>query len=185
MIFQADAIECFLSPHRVSAYPNGLKLYQDEFHMDRETGSIVHRRHGQTKQRLLQFTSHDGAVDDEDDDELKSSRRPITRREYLLALRWWHDEYRYAAVCVASVALLGLLLRRYDQQPVPDLPFGIGFDMVIVAMMTSVRVALTAIVESSISQGAWIWVSEARQRHGRGHARLEDFKLYDGASRGL
>lgn len=153
--------------------------------MDREKGSVVRRRHGQTKYRPLQLAAHDGAVDDEDDDERKSPRRPTTGKEYLLALRWWHDEYRYAAVCIASAALLGLLFRHYDQQLVPDLPFGINFDMVIVAMMTSVRVALKAIVESSISQGAWIWLSGARQSRGRGHARLEDFRLYNEASRGL
>ncbi len=52
-------------------------------------------------------------------------------------------------------------------------------------MTTVVRVSMKGIVESSISQGAWIWVSSERQKRCKHHARLQDFRLFDEASRGL
>ncbi|KAF4507618.1 hypothetical protein G6O67_004097 [Ophiocordyceps sinensis] len=42
-----------------------------------------------------------------------------------------------------------------------------------------------SIVESCICQGAWIWVSKSHQARTRNRARLEDFKLFDEASRGF
>ena len=162
--------------------------------MDMATKLGVRRRRLQRKKTSLgnpapgghQFLpdTHDGPVDDDEETGPLVPRPPVTRREYFSALRWWQEEYCCALACIIGSTLLGLLLRRYDNQLVPDLPFG-NFDMAIVFMMTVVRVALKAIVEASISQGAWIWVSEARQRRGRSHARLEDFKLFDDASRGL
>jgi hypothetical protein len=43
---------------------------------------------------------------------------------------------------------------------------------------------MSAIVEAALSQGAWIWISEAAQRRSRHAARLSDFKVFDEASRG-
>ncbi|PHH92485.1 hypothetical protein CDD83_7233 [Cordyceps sp. RAO-2017] len=57
--------------------------------------------------------------------------------------------------------------------------------MIVIAIMTLVRVALGSIVESCICQGAWIWVSKSHQIRTRNRARLEDFKLFDEASRGF
>jgi hypothetical protein len=150
-------------------------------------GSAVRRRRVKKTTPLRvnhRLTFHDGTVDDEDFGPVQPKGR-VTFTEYLKALCWWTDEYRCAVVCILGSVLLGLLLHRYDDQLVPNLPFGLNLDMVIVAMMTAVRVALKGIVESSISQGAWIWVSEARQRRSKEKARLEDFKLFDEASRGL
>lgn len=77
------------------------------------------------------------------------------------------------------------LLEHYDSRVVPELSWGLQLDTAIIALVTVVRVSLKAIVESSISQGAWIWVSEAAQMRSDHHARLDDFKLFDEASRGL
>lgn len=49
--------------------------------------------------------------------------------------------------------------------------------------MSVYRLALKAIIESCIGQGAWIWVSGFRK--GKTEAKLEDFKMFDEASRGL
>ncbi|KAI1827489.1 hypothetical protein F4861DRAFT_536056 [Xylaria intraflava] len=49
--------------------------------------------------------------------------------------------------------------------------------------MSVYRLALKAIVETCVGQGAWIWVSGFRK--GKTEARLEDFKMFDDASRGL
>ncbi|KAI1425757.1 hypothetical protein F5Y12DRAFT_784381 [Xylaria sp. FL1777] len=47
--------------------------------------------------------------------------------------------------------------------------------------MSVYRLALKAIVETCIGQGAWIWVSGFRK--GKTEAKLEDFKMFDAASR--
>lgn len=128
----------------------------------------------------------DGAVDDEEEGPSITDHGPVQFREYLSALKWWDEEYRYALLCIIFAILLAMLLRRYDNELEPELPFGLNLDMVVVAMMTGVRVGLKAITEASISQGAWIWVSANYQRRlGNRHARLEDFKRFDEASRGL
>jgi len=44
---------------------------------------------------------------------------------------------------------------------------------------------MSAIVEAAISQGAWIWISEAGQHRSRHRAQLSDFKVFDEASRGM
>jgi hypothetical protein len=119
------------------------------------------------------------------DDENSSVASRVGRDQYIQALQWWYNEYRCAAICVVGAILLGLLLHQYDGHLVPVLPLGIQLEVIIVAMMTAVRVALKSCVESSISQGAWIWVSGARQQRCRTKARLEDFKKFDEASRGL
>ncbi|KAI0384069.1 hypothetical protein F5Y04DRAFT_248906 [Hypomontagnella monticulosa] len=49
--------------------------------------------------------------------------------------------------------------------------------------MSCFRIALRAIIQTCISQGAWIWVSAFRK--GRAEARLQDFKMFDDASTGL
>ncbi len=49
--------------------------------------------------------------------------------------------------------------------------------------MSVYRLALKAIVETCVGQGAWIWVSGFRK--GNTEAKLEDFKMFDEASRGL
>ncbi|KAI1502948.1 hypothetical protein F5X99DRAFT_426539 [Biscogniauxia marginata] len=63
----------------------------------------------------------------------------------------------------------------------------LGYDLqlstVVIAVMSVFRLALKGVVETCVSQGAWIWVSGFRK--GRTEARLEDFKMFDEASRGL
>ncbi|KAI1752198.1 hypothetical protein F4782DRAFT_547139 [Xylaria castorea] len=49
--------------------------------------------------------------------------------------------------------------------------------------MSVYRLALKAIIETCVGQGAWIWVSGFRK--GKTEARLEDFKMFDEASRAI
>ncbi|OBR10601.1 hypothetical protein CH63R_06293 [Colletotrichum higginsianum IMI 349063] len=145
------------------------------------------RRPRQKPRRRVRFCQgdHDGAVDDDDEAE-EGPPRPLPNHDYKAIYKWWNDEYRLVAVCITGAIVLGIIFGRFDKQVVPQLKGGIDFDVVIVAMFTCVRVAMSGIVESSISQAAWIWVSEARQRRTNNmRARLEDFKIYDEASRGL
>lgn len=146
--------------------------------------AIPPRRKHSKKREPLERTTHDGAVDDDDDNE--GPPRPRPESDYKFVSKWWHDEYRLVAVCIAGAIALGIVFQHYDRQMVPRLWLDVDFDVIIVAMFTCVRVAMSGIVESCISQAAWIWVSQARQARERDmRARLEDFKIYDEASRGL
>ncbi|KAK1969263.1 hypothetical protein LY78DRAFT_700934 [Colletotrichum sublineola] len=102
---------------------------------------------------------HDGAVDDDDDGE-EGPPRPLPKHDYRAIYKWWNDEYRLVAVCILGAIALGIIFRKFDKRVVPQLRGNIDFDVIIVAMFTCVRVAMSGIVESSISQAAWIWVSE-------------------------
>ncbi|KAF9876936.1 hypothetical protein CkaCkLH20_05782 [Colletotrichum karsti] len=123
---------------------------------------------------------HDGAVDDGDDEEGPPMPRP--KSDYKFVSKWWRDEYYLLAVCITAAIALGIVFKHYDEEIVPRLWLDIDFDVIIVAMFTCIRVAMSGIVESCISQAAWIWVSEARQAREKDmRARLEDFKIYDEA----
>jgi hypothetical protein len=104
-------------------------------------------------------------------------------------LGWWKEEYIYCGVCLVAAAGLVTLLAQYNGQLEPRFGTGSGLELstVIIAVMTVFRVALSAIVETALSQGAWIWVSAARQQRKKKTepARLEDFKMFNEASRGL
>lgn len=142
--------------------------------------------HRQLRKRApIQQIDRDGGVDDDDDAD-EGPLRPPPKSDYKSIYKWWNDEYRLVAVCIIGAIALGILFHRFDNQLIPKLPGDVDFDVIVVAMFTCVRVAMSGIVESSISQAAWIWVSEARQRRTNDmRARLEDFKIYDEASRGL
>ncbi|RDA87087.1 hypothetical protein CP532_0168 [Ophiocordyceps camponoti-leonardi (nom. inval.)] len=126
----------------------------------------------------------DGAADEEVQDNVELPRSSIAQR-YRSSFRWWAAEYRCAALCLAGIAVLSLLLWRYDGKLSPDFGLGIELNMIVIAIMTLVRVSLGSIVESCICQGAWIWVSKSYQTRTKNTARLEDFKLFDEASRGF
>lgn len=132
---------------------------------------------------------HDGAADEtEGDGETNTGNHgPRTRQKprRKSSFRWWADEYRCAALCMAGIVTLGLVLWHFDGKLAPRFEPGIELDMIVIAIMTLVRVTLGSIVESCICQGAWIWVSKSHQARKRNRARLEDFKLFDEASRGF
>ncbi|KAI1378585.1 hypothetical protein F4677DRAFT_411310 [Hypoxylon crocopeplum] len=71
----------------------------------------------------------------------------------------------------------------FDGQLEPEWNTNLKFSTIIVAVMSCFRLALKAVIETCISQGAWIWVSGFRK--GNIEARLEDFKLFDEAATGL
>lgn len=145
------------------------------------------------------------------------SRQEGVERFLWSAARWWQDEFWMLAVCVGTATGLAALLRHYDSRVVPESLAGLGglqLDTAVIALVTVVRVSLKAVVETALSQGAWLWVSErAQQRRWRRRqksqksrgccggggaesgarsdgddaaaARLSDFKVFDEASRGL
>lgn len=98
-------------------------------------------------------------------------------------LGWWTDEYWNCAMCIAAAAALIWLLWNYQGKAEPEWAGTMELETVVIFVMTVYRIALGGIVETCVSQGAWIWVSGFRR--GRVEARLEDFKMFDEATRGL
>ncbi|KAH6651706.1 hypothetical protein BKA67DRAFT_537566 [Truncatella angustata] len=82
-------------------------------------------------------------------------------------LGWWKEEYIYCAICLVAATGLVALLYEFDGELEPRFGAGngLGLSTVIIAVMTVYRIALSSIVETALSQGAWIWVSAARQEH--------------------
>lgn len=75
------------------------------------------------------------------------------------------------------------MLGAFNGKVEPSWTRDIQLSTVLIAIMSIYRIALKAIIESCVSQGAWIWVSGFRK--GTTEAKLEDFKMFDEASRGL
>src|SRR5689334_19923413 len=117
----------------------------------------AHSKHAPQKRAGFPEIQHDGTVDDNDVTE-EGPSRPAPKHDYKAIYKWWNDEYRMVAVCVFGAVALGIIFGRFDNQEVPTLALDVDFDVIIVAMFTCVRVAMSGIVESSISQAAWIWV---------------------------
>ncbi|KAF6844312.1 arginase family protein [Colletotrichum musicola] len=92
---------------------------------------------------------NDGAVDD--DEEGEGPPRPLPKSNWRSTYRWWTDEYRLAAVCVVVAIALGIVFAKLDNQLVPQLGHDFDFDVIIVAMFTCVRVAMSGIVESHLA----------------------------------
>ena len=62
---------------------------------------------------------------------------------------------------------------------------GFQLDTLIIALVTLIRVSLKGVVESVVGQRGWLWVSEEAQRRKGREARLQDWKVWDEASRGV
>ncbi|TQV96951.1 arginase family protein [Cordyceps javanica] len=141
-----------------------------------------------TRPNDLSF-NHDGAADEEyhteEADNLLSRKNERGRRAYLVALQWWADEYKSAIICGLSIIILSIVLWYYDGKLVPSLSPGLDLDMLVIALVTVSRVAMGNVVEACISQCAWIWISKSHQQRTNTVARLEDFKIFDEASRGF
>lgn len=134
--------------------------------------------------------SHDGAADEEsnareESNQLLKSKIERGRRVHLVALQWWADEYKSAIICGLSIIVLSVVLWHYDGKLVPRLSPGLDLEMLVIALVTISRVAISNVVEACISQCAWIWIAKSHQQRTNTVARLEDFKLFDEASRGF
>ncbi|KAI1638987.1 hypothetical protein F4809DRAFT_648931 [Biscogniauxia mediterranea] len=95
----------------------------------------------------------------------------------------WQGEYLYCLICLGTAAGLIALLYLFDGRLEPEWNSNLQFSTVVIAVMSIFRLALKGVIETCVSQGAWIWVSGFRK--GRTEARLEDFKMFDEAARGL
>ena len=80
----------------------------------------------------------------------------------------------FSALCLGAIAIL---LRIYDQQPIPRFRLGLTLNAIVALFSTLSKMGLIGPVAECISQLKWIWFAETDQN-------LFDFELFDQASRG-
>lgn len=146
----------------------------------RKTGSD--RKNSTDRSREQMWPANDGAGDDSEQRRVEGAGTEWARA---IVPRSWAEEYRSAFVAIGAVLALGLILWHFDHKLSPEFGAGLDLDTIVIAIMTVLRVALGSIVESCLSQAAWIWASKSHQLCKKNVFRLEDFKLFDEASRGF
>ncbi|KAM0806766.1 hypothetical protein AB5N19_07103 [Seiridium cardinale] len=90
-------------------------------------------------------------------------------------LGWW-KELVWSVISVACIPALIGMLRRFDNQPLPDWPHGITLNTAVAFISTLCRTAFLLPVVEALSQLKWNWYRKPRS--------LQDFRVFDEASRG-
>lgn len=94
-----------------------------------------------------------------------------------LIYNWWLIEV--LCVALSLVCLIGIIITFIvcDNKPVPSLRFGITFNAVIAALITTAKGSMLLAVAEAIGQLKWRWIR-------RTHRPLRDLNTFDIASRG-
>lgn len=88
---------------------------------------------------------------------------------------WW-KELLWCVVSIACIPALVGMLRRFENQPLPDWPHGITLNTAVAFISTLCRTAFLLPVVEALSQLKWNWYRKPRA--------LQDFRVFDEASRG-
>lgn len=89
----------------------------------------------------------------------------------------WLPEIIWCIISVACIPALVGMLRRFEGQPLPDWPHGITLNTAVAFISTLCRTAFLLPVVQALSQLKWNWYRKPRS--------LQDFRIFDEASRGL
>ncbi|RGP60900.1 hypothetical protein FSPOR_10401 [Fusarium sporotrichioides] len=92
-------------------------------------------------------------------------------------IKGWWQEMLCCLVSVVALVILTMILKKFNNQPLPDWPSGITLNTVLACMATICRSALLVPVTEGLAQAKWVWFKQPRP--------LKDFKAFDKASRGL
>jgi hypothetical protein len=111
--------------------------------------------------------------------------QPCTLQRKTLVFGWWKYELLASAISIGSLVALVIFVSYYDGRPLQDidLPKSLQLSTIVAALSTMMRVALSMPITSALSQDAWLWFSDSKQRSSR-YSRLIDLNLTDDASRG-
>lgn len=90
----------------------------------------------------------------------------------------WMLEIVAWLVALTSLVGIWLLLRHFDNQPMPSFPYNITLNTIVSVMTQVVTICSGHVISEVIGQTKWIWYGSSRQRP------LEDFKVFDDAVRG-
>ena len=83
------------------------------------------------------------------------------------------------AILISDLTLLAIvvILRKYNNRPIPRLPHNVLLNFVISTLATVSKSSLLLVVASAIGQFKWLWISDR-------HRPLRDLQVFDEASRG-
>ncbi|KAL2060391.1 hypothetical protein VTL71DRAFT_9786 [Oculimacula yallundae] len=108
----------------------------------------------------------------------------ILKRERTI-IGWWKYEILASFVAVGALMALMLIMSYFQGRPQDEisLPGSLQLSAIIAALSTVIRAALLVPVTSALSQDAWLWLADPKQRPSR-KSRLVDMEVTDEASRG-
>jgi hypothetical protein len=90
---------------------------------------------------------------------------------------WW-QEILCCALSIVSLIVLTIILRKFDNKPLPNWPSGITLNTVLACVATLCRTTLLVPVTEGLGQAKWTWFKKKPRP-------LRDFEAFDKASRGL
>ena len=88
----------------------------------------------------------------------------------------WVPEVLALATSTACLVAILIVLRIFDNQAAPTLPYGITLNAAIATLATASRLMLIYTVTAAISQLKWCWYLKTR--------KIKDMQVFDDASRG-
>ncbi|TLD32954.1 hypothetical protein PspLS_01161 [Pyricularia sp. CBS 133598] len=96
-------------------------------------------------------------------DTIPSPQRSRTR--HLLSSVWnwaWFIEFLAMLTTISMVMSIGIVLKHYHEQPVPQLAFNININTVIAIIATLMRATLLYVLIQVLGQVRWSWFSSPR-----------------------
>lgn len=118
----------------------------------------------QTQESLLKWTKTN-------EEELRSRMKP-----WRFIYECWPWEVLSITLSVVATAAIVIAVSNYNHKPPPDLPYGITFNAIVSLLSTVAKAPMLAVVSTCIGHLKWRWF---RIPH-----KIEDFELFDKASRG-
>ncbi|KAF4824770.1 hypothetical protein CGCSCA5_v000691 [Colletotrichum siamense] len=103
--------------------------------------------------------------------------RPRRSKKSLRILKDWWQEVLWCVISLATFVALVLVLKEFNQKPLPRWPSGITLNTIIAALSTVARTAFLIPVSEGLSQSKWAWFKKKPRP-------LADFDMFDQASRG-
>ncbi|KAK1579926.1 uncharacterized protein LY79DRAFT_562858 [Colletotrichum navitas] len=101
--------------------------------------------------------------------------RRLSRRGWYLLQGWW-QEIVWCIISIICIVVLVMVLKSYDNEPLPNWPLGLTLNTVVAFIATFCRTSFVLPVVESLSQYKWNWYKSPRP--------LRDFGAFDEASRG-
>lgn len=106
-----------------------------------------------------------------------ASAEPQRSKRSLRILEDWWQEILWCFISLAAFVALVLVLKEFNQKPLPRWPSGMTLNTIIAALSTVARTAFLIPVSEGLSQSKWAWFKKKPRP-------LADFDMFDQASRG-